>query len=40
MGNTLVASTLHWGPDSNHNNYWRTHWKKWVHSMLQSQLLV
>lgn len=28
VGNTLVASTLHWGPDADHNNYWRTHWEK------------
>ena len=30
VGNTLMGSTLHWGPDSSHNNYWRTHWEKWV----------
>jgi beta-glucanase (GH16 family) len=28
VGNALMGSTLHWGPDTNHNNYWRTHWEK------------
>jgi len=28
VGNTLVGSTLHWGPDTDHNNWWRTHWEK------------
>ena len=28
VGNNLVASTLHWGPSTNYNNWWRTHWEK------------
>jgi beta-glucanase (GH16 family) len=28
VGNTLMGSTLHWGPDAGHNNWWRTLWKK------------
>ena len=28
VGNTLMGSTLHWGPDPDHNNWWRTHWEK------------
>ncbi|PSN29748.1 hypothetical protein C0J52_27821, partial [Blattella germanica] len=30
QGVDRVASTLHWGPDASHNNYWRTHWEKSV----------
>jgi hypothetical protein len=28
VGNTFMGSTLHWGPDTAHNNWWRTHWEK------------
>jgi len=28
VGNTLVGSTLHWGPTPDYNNWWRTHWEK------------
>ena len=28
VGNTLIGSTLHWGPDPGHNNGWRTYWEK------------
>ena len=28
VGNTLIGSTLHWGPDPGHNNGWKTYWEK------------
>ncbi|KAJ9598214.1 hypothetical protein L9F63_011097 [Diploptera punctata] len=30
QGSVLYGSTLHWGVDANHNNYWRTHWEKFM----------
>lgn len=29
LGNRLMGSTLHWGPDSSQNAYYRTHWEKY-----------
>jgi beta-glucanase (GH16 family) len=28
MGNTLMGSTLHWGPGPNYDKYLMTHWEK------------
>ncbi|PSN30366.1 Beta-1 [Blattella germanica] len=28
QGIDRMGSTMHWGPDPNHNAYWRTHWEK------------
>jgi beta-glucanase (GH16 family) len=36
VGNTLMGSTLHWGPDPDHNNWWRTHWEKNLYGSGQS----
>jgi len=32
VGVDVIASTMHWGPDFNNNNWWRTSWPKKINS--------